>query len=301
MCLFDAFRFLNKACVVRNNEEDLNSDGSASNPWRLCSIEQVEELKALIKVIPIWSTGIMMAINISQDSFQLLQANSMDRHITSTLEIPAGSFGMFAIIALTIWIVLYDRVILPIASKIRGKPARLGTKTRMGIGLLLTTISMVVSAIVEDIRRRKAIKEGYLNNPHGVVAMSAMWLVPQYCLNGLAEAFNAIGQTEFYYSEFPKSMSSIASSLFLLGMAVANMLASVILNLVENVSSRDGKQSWITDNINRGHYDKYYWLLAVMSFVNSVYFVVCSWAYGPCGDKRVKVRDETMSCNKENV
>ncbi|GAV64451.1 PTR2 domain-containing protein [Cephalotus follicularis] len=288
----DKLRFLNKACVVRNPEQDITPSGSTSNPWSVCTVDQVEELKALIKVIPIWSTGIMISINLSQQSFPLLQASSMDRHVVSSFQIPAGSFGMFTLIALTLWIVLYDRAIIPLASKIKGKPVRLGVKLRMGIGLLLSCLGMVVAAIVENMRRRKAIREGYFNNPHAVLNMSAFWLAPQYCLYGLAEAFNAIGQTEFYYSEFPKSMSSIAASLVGLGMAVANLLASVILSSVDKLTSRRGKESWVSDNINRGHYENYYWLLAMMSFINLLYFFVCSWAYGPCVEHVTKVRDD---------
>ncbi|KAJ0075907.1 hypothetical protein Patl1_34254 [Pistacia atlantica] len=278
-------RFLNKACIIRNPEQDIAADGSASNPWRLCTIEQVEELKALLKVIPLWSTGIMMSINISQNSFPVLQASSMDRHITSSFQIPAGSFGMFTVIALAIWVVLYDRAILPLASKIKGKPVRLGVKLRMGIGLFLSCLGMVVSGIVENARRRKAIREGYLNNPRAVLDMSAMWLIPQHLLNGFAEAFNAIGQTEFYYSEFPKSMSSIASALFGLGMAVANLLASLIVSTVNDLTSKGGKESWVSSNINKGHYDNYYWLLAILSLINMIYFLACSWAYGPCVER----------------
>jgi peptide/histidine transporter 3/4 len=126
-----------------------------------------------------------------------------------------------------------------------------------------------------------------------------MWLVPQYCLNGLAEAFNAIGQTEFYYSEFPKSMSSIAAALFGLGMAVANLLASAILSAVDKLTSRGGKESWVSNNINKGHYDNYYWLLAIMSSVNLLYFLVCSWAYGPCVERVIKVSDEGNGFKEE--
>ncbi|KAF8400828.1 hypothetical protein HHK36_014130 [Tetracentron sinense] len=292
-------RFLNKACIIRNPEKDINPDGSASDPWTLCTVEQVEELKALIKVIPLWSTGIMISVNISQSSFPLLQAKSMDRHVTSNFEIPAGSFGMFTILSLTLWIGVYDRVILPLASKIRGKPAHLGVKERMGIGLLLSCMAMVVSAVVETVRRRTAIREGFMNDAHALVNMSAMWLVPQYCISGLAEAFNAIGQTEFYYSEFPKSMSSIAASLFGLGMAVANLLASLILSTVDEVTKRGGKESWVSNNINRGHYNYYYWLLAIFSSINFVYFLGCCWAYGPCEEQGIRVKDEGEAMKEE--
>ncbi|KAB2037300.1 hypothetical protein ES319_D03G065200v1 [Gossypium barbadense] len=167
-------RFLNKACIIKNPGQDIASDGSASNPWSLCAVEQVEELKALIKVLPLWSTGIIMSINLSQNSFPVLQASSMDRHLTTKFQIPAGSYGMFNIISLALWVILYDRAILPMASKLKGKPVRFSVKLRMGIGLFLTCLAMAVSAIVENARRRKAIREGFLNNPHTVLNMSVL-------------------------------------------------------------------------------------------------------------------------------
>lgn len=289
------FRFLNKACIIRDPE-------GASNAWSLCTVEQVEELKALVRAIPIWSTGIMISINMSQSAFPLIQANSMDRHVTSNFQIPAGSFSMFTIIALAIWVVLYDRVVLPLAGKIRGKPVYLSSIQRMGIGLFISILASIVSGFVEHIRKRKAIEQGFLNDPRGVVNMSAYWLVPQYSMHGLAEAFNAIGQTEFYYSEFPRSMSSIASAMFGLGMAVANLLASVVLSAVDDITKRNGKESWVSSNINKGHFEKYYWLLAIMSFINLLYFIVCAWAYGPCvGPVPPKIKDEKEGDVKEEL
>ncbi|WOG99205.1 hypothetical protein DCAR_0518553 [Daucus carota subsp. sativus] len=286
----DKLRFMNKACVIWNSEE-IGPDGVASNPCNICTVDQVEELKTLIRVLPLWSAAIMMSVNIStQSSFVLLQAKSMDRHLAGGLEIPAASFVIFTIATIFTWIMLYDRILVPLASKIRGKPVHLDTKVRMGIGLFCSFMSMVVAAIVEHIRRRKAIQQGLSDNPSGLVVMSAYWLVPQHVLGGLAEAFNSIAQTEFYYSEFPKSMSSIASAMFGLGMAFANLLGSAILNTVNHVTSEGGKVSWTSTNINKGHYESYYWLLAILSAVNLFYFLVCSWAYGPCAEQRNGVR-----------
>ncbi|XP_075478411.1 protein NRT1/ PTR FAMILY 1.2-like [Primulina tabacum] len=287
----DRLRFLNKACVIKN-PQDTSLTGISSNRWDLCTIEQVEELKALIKVIPLWSTGIMVSVNISQNSFPLLQAKSMDRHIGSNFQIPAGSFGMFTIIAIAIWVILYDRAIIPLASKITDKKVHLDPKLRMGIGIFLSCLAMLVSGIVERIRKRKAIEQGLLNNPSGIVHMSALWLVPQHCFNGLAEALNMIGQIEFYYSEFPKSMSSIATSLSGVGMGVANLLASVILSNVDKATRGGGKESWVSNNINKGHYEYYYWLLATLTLINLLYFLVCNWCYGPSGEKVVKTSIE---------
>ncbi|CAL5439738.1 unnamed protein product [Camellia sinensis] len=277
-------RFLNKACIIRN-PEDLTPDGAASNPWKLCTVEQVEELKSLVRVMPLWSSVIMMSINVSQGSFQLLQAKSMDRHVTSSFSIPAGSFGMFTIASAVLWIIIFDRVILPLSSKIKGKPAHVGLKMRMGLGLFCSFLAMAVAATVEHFRKTKAIESGFLNNPLGVIPMSAMFLVPQQVLNGMADAFNAVAQNEFFYSELPKKMSSIAMCMAGLGMTMASLLASVLIHTVDKLTRRGGKESWLSNNINKAHYESYYWLLAIMSAINIFYFLRCSWAYGPCSNE----------------
>ncbi|XP_051135994.1 protein NRT1/ PTR FAMILY 1.2 [Andrographis paniculata] len=276
-------RFLNKACIVKN-PRDVTSAGDSANSWNLCSTDQVENLKALITALPIWSTGVMVAISTTQNAFPVLQANSMDRHLTRGFQIPAASFVMFVVLMVTLWVVLYDRVIIPLASKIAGKKVRLGVRLRMGIGIFLCSLSMAVSGLVEHVRRKKAVEQGLANNPVGIVNMSAMWLILQYCLTGLAEAFFAIGQNEFFYTEFPKSMSSIASCLNGVGMGVGNLAASVVLNTVDRATSSGGKESWVSNNINKGRFDYYYWLMAAMAFGNLFYYIFCSWSYGRCAD-----------------
>ncbi|XP_045803762.1 protein NRT1/ PTR FAMILY 1.2-like [Trifolium pratense] len=295
----DRLRFLNKACVIRDHEQEIAPDGTAINPWRLCTVDQVEELKAIVRVIPLWSTGIMMSLNIG-GSFGLLQAKSLDRHITSHFEVPAGSLSVIMVGAIFVWIVLYDRVLIPLASKIRGKPVRISAKRRMGIGLFLSFIHLVIAATFESIRRKKAISEGFLNDTHGVLKMSALWLAPQLCLGGIAEAFNGIGQNEFYYTEFPRSMSSVATSLGGLGMAAGNLVSSFVFSTIEHVTSKDGKDGWITDNINKGRFDKYYWVIAGVSALNLVYYLVCSWAYGPTVDQLSKVITEENGSEVED-
>ncbi|KAL3645916.1 hypothetical protein CASFOL_011096 [Castilleja foliolosa] len=284
-------RFLNKACVIRDPNKDLTADGTAKDPWSLCTVDQVEELKALVRIIPIWSTGMIMSINISQNSFPLLQAVSMDRHITSSFTIPPASFNTFTVIAVILWITIYDRIFLPLASRVKKKPVRISPRRRMGIGIFLSFLAMMVSALVEAIRRAFAVHEGNMGPPLVSSHISALWLVPQYCLNGFAEASNVIAQNEFYFSELPRSMSSIALTLNGIGGALANLIASFIMNMVDNISKAGGKESWISSDINKGHYDYYYLVLAGLSMCNMLYFLVCSRAYGPLKED-TKMREE---------
>ncbi|KAL9376363.1 hypothetical protein Peur_030483 [Populus x canadensis] len=255
----ERIRFLNKACVIKNPEEDLMPDGRASDPWSLCTVDQVEELKALIK------------------------ASTMNRHmITSNFEIPAGSFYAFLLLSATMWIALYDRVIIPLASKITGKPTRLGLKQKIGIGILVSAASMSVLAIIERVRREIAIREGISDIPDAVTHMSAMWLLPFYFLLGFSEAMNGVGLNEFFYTELPKSMSSVASNLFSIGLSAASLVASFIVSNVRGFISEANQESWVSSNINKGHYDYYYWLLSSLGFANFIYYLACSKAYGPC-------------------
>ncbi|CAI0390057.1 unnamed protein product [Linum tenue] len=111
--------------------------------------------------------------------------------------------------------------------------------------------------------------------------MSANWLIPQHCLTGLGEAFSIIGQIEFYYSQFPPSMRSVAMALVSLGLGAGNLAGSLIVSVVDDITGKGGgRVSWVGNDLNRGHYDYYYWLLAVLSVGNFFYYLVCSWAYG---------------------
>ncbi|XP_074276501.1 protein NRT1/ PTR FAMILY 1.2-like [Silene latifolia] len=267
--------FLNKACIVKDPKPDLAPDEMAQDPWCLCTTDQVEEFKSIMNMIPLWSTGIMLSVSsVSLSSFLVLQAKSMDRHIfTPSFEIPPASFGTFALISVMTWLLLYDRVIIPLASKVMGKPVRIDVITRMGIGLLLSFLNMVLIGAVENVRR------GTTREGDPSTALSALWLVPQCCLLGLADAFTMIAQIEFFYSEFPRSMSCISSNLAGLCVGVSSLIASFILTVVNYVTKQGGKQSWVSSDPNKGHYDYYFWLLAGLNLLNYIGFVYCSRAY----------------------
>ncbi|KAL9244626.1 hypothetical protein vseg_018387 [Gypsophila vaccaria] len=276
----ERFRFLNAACVIQDRDKDIG-DGLPRNPWRLCRVEDVERLKSFIKVLPIWSTGIIISINTSISSISVLLTRTMDRHIGPKFEIPAGSFGTFIMFVIGIWIPLYRLILLPLASKIRGRDVTINVKIRMGIGLFCSFMSILASGIVETIRRRRAIEQGFEDNPLAVIQMSAMWTLPHSIFGGIAYVFFVLGQTEFFFGELPKDMLSIAGSIFGLSNTVGNMMASLIMALVIGVTKTEGEDGWIADNVNKGHYDYYFYLLAGLNFLNLLYYLYCSSIYGP--------------------
>ncbi|XP_057473798.1 protein NRT1/ PTR FAMILY 1.2-like [Actinidia eriantha] len=274
-------RWLNKACVIKDPERELNPDGSASDPWSLCTVEQVESLKALLRVVPIWSTGIMLIVSMNQSSFSTLQAKSMDRRIISNFDMPAGSFGVIMVATLVVWLSFYDRAMIPLLARLTGDPRGLTSKARMAISLVLSCTSMAVSAAVESTRRKMVIEQGFEDDPYAKVGMSALWLVPQYIIMGMSEAFHGTSQAEFFYLQLPKEMSCIALSLYTLELAGASLVGCVLVKVVDWVTSRGGEISWLASNINKGHLDYFYWLLACLCSVNVFYFLICLRDYEP--------------------
>ncbi|KAK8595000.1 hypothetical protein V6N13_015909 [Hibiscus sabdariffa] len=165
----------------------------------------------------------------------------------------------------------------------------------MGLGLFLSVIAMGLTAMVESVRLHKVNQEYHIKYPTAVVNMSAMWLLPQYIVMGIAEALSALGQFEFYHRAFPKTMSSIGNSLFFLSLSLAHLLNSVLFNIVNHTTSNDGKPSWVADNVNEAHFDYYYWLLGGLSLLNVIYYIIC----GRCYESTSDVVDEDYLSEEE--
>lgn len=78
-------RFLDKAAI---KEEDDNVSSHASR-WRLCTVHQIEELKSLLRMAPIWTTTILVStVIVQQGTFSVQQARSMNRFEHSRLFTP---------------------------------------------------------------------------------------------------------------------------------------------------------------------------------------------------------------------
>ncbi|KAK8664279.1 hypothetical protein V6N13_084077 [Hibiscus sabdariffa] len=146
---------------------------------------------------------IMMAIAGTQHLFPVLQTSTMDRHIVGGFEIPAASLIVVVYLTGMVWVVLYERAIIPLVSKIKGKQVYLSVYLRMGLGLFFSVIAMGLTAMVESVRLHKVNQEYHIKYPTAMVNMSAMWLLPQYIVMGIAEALSALGQFEFYHRAFP--------------------------------------------------------------------------------------------------
>ncbi|KAK6261573.1 hypothetical protein QUC31_007389 [Theobroma cacao] len=279
----DQFKFLDKAAIM-TPQDQINPDGSPADPWRLCSMQQVEEVKCLLRVLPIWASQIIYFVAIvQQQTYAVFQAVQSDRRLgNSNFKIPAATYVVFLMLSLTCFIPIYDRVIVPFLRRVRGKEGGITILQRIGIGMFLSVITMLVSAVVEEHRRTIALTQptlGVAPRKGAISSMSASWLIPQFTLGGLTEAFASIGLVEFYYKQFPENMRSIAGSLFYCGLAGSSYFSSLLILIVHSATKGASTGNWLPEDLNKGRLDYFYYTIACLGVLNLGYFLLCARWY----------------------
>ncbi|KAM7280805.1 hypothetical protein ACFE04_007939 [Oxalis oulophora] len=255
-----SFRFLNRAAL--KSEGDIAQDGSIIRPWKICTVQQVEDFKILIRIVPLLSAILFLCVPIAmQASFVVLQALIMDRHLGPNFKFPAASIFVVVSISTSTSILLIDRILIPVWQNLtRQTPTPLQL---VGVGHVFNILSMVISAVVES----KRLKLSHDRN------LEAVWLVPQLVLVGIGEAFHFPRQLDFCYMEFPSSLQSTSTAMVPLIIGFAYYTSTGITSLIQ----RD--TSWLQDDINDGRLDIVYWMLAVIGVLNFGYYLICSKLY----------------------
>ncbi|KAL3620765.1 hypothetical protein CASFOL_035677 [Castilleja foliolosa] len=262
--LTQTFRFLNKACIKTTNNQPPNNN--LDTPWTLCTIPQVEQVKTLILIIPIFSCTIVFNTILAQlQTFSVQQGSSMNTHVTNSFHIPPASLQAIPYLMLIVIVPLYDTFVVPFARNISGHHSGIPPLHRIGAGLLLATFSMVSAALMED-KRRKA--DGKL---------SIFWITPQFLIFGVSEMFTAVGLIEFFYKQNLKGMQAFLTAITYCSYSFGFYLSSILVSVVNKVTGRGGVGGWLSDNdLNKDRLDLFYWFLAVLSLANFLNYLF--WA-----------------------
>ncbi|XP_051221895.2 protein NRT1/ PTR FAMILY 8.2-like [Lolium perenne] len=285
----DQFRFLDKAAVETAGDKA----GRQTSPWQLCTVTQVEELKCVLQMLPVWACGIIFAAAYTQMSTTfILQGDTLDPLIGS-FRIPAAVLSVFGTLSVMLWVPLYDCAVVPLASRLTGYRHGFTQLARIGVGFVVLTVAMLLAGALEVARRRVLAHHGTYVGADGAryVPMSIFWQVPQYVVVGAAEVFTFIGQMEFFYDQAPDAMRSICSGLAKAAFALGNYGSSALVAVVVHATARGGSPGWIPDDINDGHLDYFFWLLALLCVGNfGAYLIVARWY-------NYKNLDQTTTCS----
>ncbi|KAK4378733.1 hypothetical protein RND71_000595 [Anisodus tanguticus] len=280
------FRFLDKACIKM---QDGNTTKEISR-WRLCTVTQVEQVKILISVLPIFACTIIFNTILAQlQTFSVQQGSAMNTKLTKNFLIPPASLQSIPYIMLIFIVPLYDTFFVPFARKFTGHDSGITPLQRIGVGLFIATFSMVSAALMENKRRISAVESNEI--------LSIFWITPQFLIFGISEMLTAVGLIEFFYKQSLKgSMQSFLTAITYCSYSFGFYLSSLLVSLVNKITSNSSHGGWLSDNnLNKDRLDLFYWLLAVLSFLNFINYLFWAKWYSKNGSSSAPTNQEFNS------
>ncbi|KAL5550938.1 hypothetical protein UlMin_001114 [Ulmus minor] len=283
------FKFLDRAALITSKE--LEEKEGKHNPWRLCPVTQVEEVKCVLRLLPIWLCTIIYSVVFTQMASLFVEQGAAMKTTISNFRIPAASMSSFDIISVAIFIFVNRRVLTPIVARLTKSGSKgLSELQRMGVGLVIAVLAMVAAGIVECYRLKYADEE--CTNCEGSSSLSIFWQVPQYAFIGASEVFMYVGQLEFFNAQAPDGLKSFGSALCMTSISLGNYVSSLLVTMVMKISTDHNMPGWIPGNLNKGHLDRFFFLLAALTTLDLGVYIVCARWYkcikleGKCVDEK---------------
>lgn len=264
----NSLKFLNRAAVANPSHKSPS-----------CTVQQVEDVKIVLKILPIFGCTIMLNCCLAQlSTFSVQQAASMDTKLGS-LNIPPASLPVFPILFILIIAPIYDHFIVPFARRFTKSEMGITHLQRIGIGLFLSVAAMAVAALVEIKRKRVASHSGLMDSPTQL-PITFLWIAIQYLFLGSADLFTLAGLLEFFFTEAPTAMRSLATSLSWASLAMGYYMSSVIVSVVNGVTGSSKNRPWLSGrNLNHYHLERFYWLMCVLSGLNFLHYLFWAGRY----------------------
>lgn len=260
-------RLLDKAAVLPKGT-------NGAGKWKVCTVTQVEEVKVLTRMMPILLSTILMNTCLAQlQTLSIQQGTLMDTRI-GDFDVPSASIPVIPLVFMSLLIPVYEFAFVPILRKITGHPNGITHLQRVGVGLVLSAISMAIAGIVEVKRKHEIIHHNH--------KISLFWLSFHYAIFGIADMFTLVGLMEFFYTEAPVGMRSLSTSFSWLSLSIGYYLSSVFVELINLITSKltKSKTGWLEGrDMNKSHADLFYWFLAVLSVLNFAVYVWCAKWY----------------------
>ena len=229
----------------------------------------VEEVKILTRMMPILLSTIIMNTCLAQlQTFSVQQGVQMNTHLRK-FKVPSPTIPVIPLVFMSLLIPLYEFAFVPLLRNITGLPNGITHLQRVGVGLVLSAISMAIAGIIE-VKRKHEFKE----HNHKI---SLFWLSFHYAIFGIADMFTLVGLMEFFYKEAPEGMRSLSTSFSFLSLSIGYYLSSAFVELINSVTSKKTKKGWLEGlDLNENHLEYFYWFLAIFSVINFANYVF--WA-----------------------
>lgn len=249
---------MEKAAIV---EED------PKKKWRLCTISQVEDTKITICMIPFWISFIISGLITSIGSTYFVeQANHLNYKV-GKLKLP-----------ITILLAIYEQTKLGFSTSFTFTSIA-GKRYTPALGIMFSVLCCITASKVESRRLGVISRYGLFDKPDGKIPMTAFWLVPQYFLLAGHDSIMEMSVSGFFSDKATESMKKY---IVLMTKAISGLgiIASVLsVYIVGRVSERGGRTNWFQETLNKSRLDNYYWVLAVLTAANFVWYIIIATRY----------------------
>ncbi|GMY22903.1 protein NRT1/ PTR FAMILY 7.3-like [Fagus crenata] len=252
------FKFLDRAAIITQKEFN-HMDNDTHNPWHLCIVTQVEEVKCILRLLPIWLCTILYLVVFTQMGSLFVEQGAAMKTTISSFHIPLASMSSFDILSVATFIFIYMRVLDPLVALRMNNAKGLTELQRMGIALFIAILAMVTAGVVECFN-----------------SLSIFWQIPQYVLIGASEVFMYVGQLEFFNGQAPDGLKSFGSALCMTSISLGNYVSSLLVTIVMRFSAKDNMPGWIPSNFNKGHLDLFYFLLVALTTADLMVYIACA-------------------------
>ncbi|XP_050243862.1 protein NRT1/ PTR FAMILY 5.5-like isoform X2 [Quercus robur] len=271
-----SLRCLDKAAIEVQTQ---NQEQIEQSRWKLCTREDVEDTKMVIRMIPMWMTFIMCGVVISiGNTYFLDQANDMNRKL-GKLMVPLPIFKFFYDLVKEKFHKQYVKVTEKLMIQGRYVPP-----IGIFVAMLFSILCCITAASVETrrldmIRRYLLLHKPNDSNEKIKIPMSMFWLLPQFLLLGAVEGMSTFSIDQFFTNQAPALMRRYLK-LFRHGVIGVGTVGSVLsVYVVGKFSERGGRTNWFQDTLNKSRLDNYYWTLTVLSSINLFLYILVALQY----------------------
>ncbi|GFQ07633.1 protein nrt1/ ptr family 5.5 [Phtheirospermum japonicum] len=261
-------RCLEKAAVKL---PDIEQEDQVNHRWRLCSVSEVEDAKIAVRMVPMWLTFLVCGIVSSTgNTYFVEQANHMNRNI-GKWKVPLP-----ILLLLFTWV---KCLFSSLASHFLQISKKYAPPVGIGIAMVFSVLCCITAARIEKRRLGVIMRHDLVDKPKEEIPMSVFWLLFQFFLLAGLDSFFEKSVVAFYNEQSPESMRKYLGY-FTRGVSGLGFMCSVLsVYVVGRVSEKGGKMNWFQFTMSRSRLDRYYWVLAGLSSVNLVVFMLVASCY----------------------
>jgi solute carrier family 15 (peptide/histidine transporter), member 3/4 len=216
-------RFLYKGCINRGK------DGA----WSHCSVAKVEKTKIVLRLLPLFLSSMIGYVSSPILLTFTVQHGGMTNTRLGKIHVSPATLFIIPITFQTVMLAVYDQFIVTFLTQAHRLCQWHHSLAAHQHRIHLHDTASVIAALVERKRKQTATQ------------MSLFWLTPQFFLLGVVDVTSFPGLLEFFNSEAPRSMKSIATALFWCEIGLSSVLATFLVQVVNKATRHAWAPGWV--------------------------------------------------------